>query len=91
MKLFVEMHVQSDDRQKKMQQFVDSQAQYFVVCWCLIIFYLSYYVLDEFIFSLHDTYNSRLKERYEDEPSTHLDIDLDLWLEGESFGGPDRS
>jgi hypothetical protein len=64
-----------------------------VVCWCLIIFFLSYYVLefDEFIFSLQDTYNSRLKERYGDEPSTHLDIGPDLWLEEESFGGPDRN
>jgi hypothetical protein len=32
-----------------------------------------------------------LKERYGDEPSTHLDIDPDLWLEGGSFGGPDRN
>jgi hypothetical protein len=64
-----------------------------VVCWCLIIFFLSYYVVefDEFIFSLQGTYNSRLKERYGDEPSTHLDIGPNLWLEGESFGGPDRN
>jgi len=32
-----------------------------------------------------------LKERYKDEPSTHLDIGPDLWLEGELFGGPDRN
>jgi hypothetical protein len=54
MKLFVKMHVWSDDRQKRVQQFVNSRAQYFVVCWFLIIFFLSYYVLefDEFISSL---------------------------------------
>ena len=28
MELFVEMHVRSDDRQKEVQQFVDSQAQH---------------------------------------------------------------
>jgi hypothetical protein len=56
-------------------------------------FFLSYYVLEfnQFIFSFNDKYNSQLNERYEDEPSTHPDIDLDLWLEGESFGGPNRN
>jgi hypothetical protein len=33
------------------------------------------------LFSFQDTYNSRLKERYDDDPSTHPDIDPDLWLE----------
>jgi hypothetical protein len=32
MKLFVEMHVRSQDRQKGAQQFVDNRAQHFVVC-----------------------------------------------------------
>jgi hypothetical protein len=32
MELFVEMHVQSEDRQKEVQQFIDNRAQYFVVC-----------------------------------------------------------
>jgi len=32
-------------------------------------------------FLFHEIYNSRLKDRYRDDPSTHLDIDLDLWLE----------
>jgi hypothetical protein len=52
MELFMETHLLSDDRQKRMQQFVDSQAQYFVVCWFSTIFFLSYYLLefDEFIF-----------------------------------------
>jgi hypothetical protein len=53
MKCFVETHGRSDDRQKEMQQFVDSRAQHFVVCWFLTIFFLSYYFFefDEFIFS----------------------------------------
>jgi hypothetical protein len=44
--------------------------------------FLSYYLLefDEFIFSFQETYNNRLKERYEDDPSIYLDIDPDLWL-----------
>jgi hypothetical protein len=31
--LFVETFVRSDDRQKEVQLFIDSRAQYFVVCW----------------------------------------------------------
>jgi hypothetical protein len=36
-------------------------------------------------------YNTRLKERYEDDLSTHPDLDLDLLLKVGSFGGPDRN
>jgi hypothetical protein len=36
-------------------------------------------------------YNTRLKERYEDDPSTHPDLDLDLLLKVGSFGGTDRN
>ena len=32
MELFVETHVRSQDRQKGMQQYVDSRAQSFVIC-----------------------------------------------------------
>jgi hypothetical protein len=72
---------------------VESKAQHFVVCWFSTIFLLSYYFLefDEFIFSFQDTYNSRLKERYKEDFLTHPDLDLDLWLEGESFGELDRN
>jgi len=53
----------------------------------------SYYLLefDEFIFSLQETYNSRLKERYENDHLTYLDIDPNLWLEAGSSGEPDRN
>jgi hypothetical protein len=80
MKLFVEMHIRSDDHQKGVQQFVDSQAQHFVVCWFSIIFFLSYYLLefDDFIFYFQETYSSRMKERYVDNHLTHPDIGLDL-------------
>jgi len=30
-------------------------------------------------------------ERYENDPSTHLDFNLDLWMEVGSSGGPDRN
>jgi hypothetical protein len=57
------------------------------------LFFLNYYFLefDEFIFSFQDTYNNWLKERYEDNPSTHLDIDLNLWLEVGSSSVFDRN
>jgi hypothetical protein len=42
-------------------------------------------------FSFQDTYNSQLKERYGDDLSTHSDLDLDLWLEAGSSGGPNRN
>jgi hypothetical protein len=32
MELFVEMHVWSDDHQKRVQQFMDSRVQHFVIC-----------------------------------------------------------
>jgi hypothetical protein len=82
-KLFVKMHGRSDDRKKRVQQFVDSQAQHFMIYWFSTIFFLSYYLLefDEFIFHFQETYNSWLNERYEDNPSTHPDIDPDLCLE----------
>jgi hypothetical protein len=43
------------------------------------------------LFSFQDTYNSRLKERYDDDPSTHPDIDPDLWLETWSSNRPNRN
>jgi hypothetical protein len=53
MELYVETHVLSDDCKKRMRQFIDSQAQRFMVCWfATIFFFLSYYLFefDEFIF-----------------------------------------
>jgi hypothetical protein len=86
MKLFVEMHMRSDNRQKMVQQFIDNQAQHFVVRWFwTIFFFLSYYFLefDDFIFYFQETYNNRLKKRYMDDPSTHPDLWLEAWLYGE--------
>jgi hypothetical protein len=56
------------------------------------LFFLSYYLLEFYInFFFQKTYNSRLKERYRDNPSTHLDIDPELWLEAGLSGGLDRN
>jgi len=41
-------------------------------------------------FHFQGTYNSRLRKRYRDDPSTHLDFDLDLWMEVGSSGGPEK-
>jgi hypothetical protein len=38
-----------------------------------------------------ETYNSRLRERYGDDPSTHSDFDPDLWMEVGSSGGPNKN
>jgi hypothetical protein len=53
MELLVETYVRSDDRQNRVQRFIDSRVQHFVVCSFSIIFFLSYYLLEfyEFIFS----------------------------------------
>jgi len=52
-----------------------------------LFFFLNYYFLkfDEFFFQ--DTYNNRLKKKYEDDLSTQQNIDPDLWLEARSSGG----
>ena len=42
-------------------------------------------------FHFQETYNSRLRDRYEDDPSTNLDFDSDLWMEVGSSGGPDKN
>jgi len=44
-----------------------------------------------FFFYFQDTYNSRLRERYGDDPLTHPEFDPDLWMEVGSSGGPDKN
>jgi len=46
---------------------------------------------DEFIFYFQESYNSRLKERYWDDPMIHLDINSDLWLKIRLFSGPNKN
>jgi len=38
-----------------------------------------------------ETYNSRLRERYGDDPSTHPDFDSDLWMKVGSSGGSQKN
>jgi hypothetical protein len=42
-------------------------------------------------FLIFRRHNSRLRERYEDDPLTHLDFDADLWMEAGLSGEPDRN
>jgi len=100
MELFVETHVWSQDRQKGVQQFVDNRAQHFMVCLFIHSFYfVSYYFLELhlelhmmiFFLNFQETYNSRLRERYGDNPLTYPDFDPDLWMEVGSSGGPDKN
>jgi len=44
-----------------------------------------------FLKKFQETYNSRLRERYGDDPSSHLDFDPDLWMEVGSSSGPDKN
>jgi len=68
------------------------------------MFILSFYFVSYYFLKLHlelhlmiflkkfqETYNSRLRERYGDNHSTHPDFDLDLWMEVGSSGGPDKN
>jgi hypothetical protein len=40
---------------------------------------------------IQETYNSWLRERYGDDPSTYPDFDQDLWMKAGSSGGPDKN
>src|SRR4030065_258920 len=44
-----------------------------------------------FYFYFQETYNNRLRERYEDDTLTHPEFDPDLWMEVGSSGGPDKN
>jgi uncharacterized protein YvpB len=44
-----------------------------------------------FLKKFQETYNSRLRETYGDDLSTHPDFDPNLWMEVGSFGGPDKN
>jgi len=46
---------------------------------------------DDYFFYFQETYNSRLRERYGNDPLTHPEFDLDLWMEVGSSGGPDKN
>jgi len=58
-------------------------------------YFVSYYFYrieyDDYFFHFKETYNSQLRERYRDDPSTHPEFDPDLWMEVGSSGGPDKN
>jgi hypothetical protein len=62
-------------------------------------YFVSYYFLKLylelhmmiFFLNFQETYNSRLRERDGDNPSTHPDFDPDLWMEVGSSSGPDKN
>ena len=66
---------------------MDSRVQHFVICQFSIIFLLSYNFLqfDDFIIYFQDIYNNSLKERYEDDPSTHPNL-ICGWRQDRSVG-----
>ena len=59
------------------------------ILFCKLLF--SWIAYDDFFLNFQETYNSRLRERYGDNPSTHPDFDPDLWMEVGSFGGSDKN
>ena len=63
----------------------------FVQPFYFVSYYFSWIEYDDFFFNFQETYNSRLKERYGDNLSTHPDFDPDLWMEVGSSGGPDKN
>jgi hypothetical protein len=58
-------------------------------------YFVSYYFLELNMMILkkknQETYNSRLRERYGDDPLTQPDFDPDLWMEVGSSGGLDKN
>jgi len=63
----------------------------FVQLFYFVSYYFYWIEYDDFLFYFQEIYNSWLRERYGDDPSTHLDFDLDLWMEVESSGGLDKN
>jgi hypothetical protein len=63
----------------------------FVQPFYFVSYYFYWIEYDNFFFHFQETYNSRLRERYEDDPLTQPDFDLDLWMEVGSSGGLDKN
>jgi len=60
-----------------------------LILFCKLLF--SWIAYDDFFKNFQETYNSRLRERYGDNPSTHPDFDPNLWMEVGSSGGPEKN
>jgi len=59
------------------------------------LYFVSYYFYwieyDDYFLHFQEIYNSWLRERYGDDPSTHPDFDSNLWMEVGSSDGPDKN
>jgi len=64
---------------------------YSTLCGMFVQPFFSWIEFDDFSFYFQKTYNSRLRERYEDDPSIHSDFNMDLWIEVGSSDGPDKN
>jgi len=63
----------------------------FVLPFYFVSYYFYWIEYNDFFFHFQKTYNSWLRERYGDNPSTHPDFDPDLWMEVGSSNGPDKN
>jgi len=60
----------------------------FVQPFYFVSYYFYWIEYDDYFFHFQETCNSWLRERYGDDPLTHLDLDPKLWMEVGSSGGP---
>jgi len=63
----------------------------FVQPFYFVSYYFYWIEYDDYFFYFDETYNSRFRERYEDDPLTHPEFDPDLWMEVGSSGRPDKN
>jgi len=66
-------------------------CSFILFCKLLFSWIASWIAYDDFFKNFQETYNSRLREKYGDNPSTHPDFDPDLWMEVGSSGGSDEN
>jgi len=64
---------------------------FILFCKLLFSWIASWIAYDDFLKNFQETYNSWLRKRYGDNPSTHPDFDPDLWMEVGSSSGPDKN
>jgi len=57
----------------------------------MLLFFLKNLLIVFLFFIFQDIYSTRLQERYENDPLTHPELDLDLWLEAGSSIRPDKN
>jgi len=63
----------------------------FVQTFYFVSYYFYWIEYDDYFFYFQETYNSRLRERYGNDPLTISEFDPDLWMEVGSSGRPDKN